>query len=291
VLDELDDQSLVAEAIMSGDGGYLVVIVEGDYDQAFVEDYLTARYVVVNARGKQRIVSVLDDLVSGAFPVVVLLDRDFDFDLGINTDDPNVVYTDRYNLEATLLLEPGIFERVWRLHAPRSSASQISAMEALAICEEAGRVVGELRYLSVRRDMGLNLHEFPVSVLVGSDCDVGDVKIESVDVVRLTLRRSRGSAWLTRRRVRKESGHEERATRYLARELRRQRSGPPIDAVSGHDVSRMLNAVLSSIRRAGVPSSGDLERHAAVEYGNLTGSGILFLRRLEVRASSMGFVA
>ena len=274
---------------MSHDGGQLVVIVEGDLDEDFVAEHVLPKASVVNARGKPRILAVLGEILVSTIPVIVLLDRDFDFELGKAIEHPNVLYTDRYNLEATLLLEPQVFQRLWHQHLRRAHRAQLAWKEGLSICEQVAKCIGDLRFVSMRLDLGLLLDQFPTAHLLDPSSPPAELAVRTAEVVDLTLMRSSQSVWVARRRARKADGFEIRARKFLLREIRRVQA--PTDSHSGHDVSRMFNALLVRMRRTGVPSAQELEWQAGHELSTLDTHGVSLVQRMQKRSAELGYAA
>jgi len=286
MIEELEDESLIAEVIMSHDSGQLVVVVEGDLDSAFVSELALPGAAVVIARGKRRILAELDAILRSGTPVLFLLDRDFDFEMGQAHTHRSVVYTERYNLEATLLLDRAIFDRLWELNLRPNHRVVVSPADGAAICEQIATMIGKVRFVSVSSGIGLNLDEFPIRNIIDLKQAPRDVKTSEDSVILHSLTRSGKSRWLLRRRKIKEDGYLERAHLHIRRELRRSCS-PGVNYVSGHDAARILNLLLQMIRRTGVPSASELEWQALHEAKNTPNNSLAV--ELRNRASERGF--
>lgn len=291
MIDDLDAESLVAEVIMCYSGHGAVLVVEGDLDEEFAEEYLLPEGSVVNARGKSRIIAVIDKLISLRVPVVVLLDRDFDIELGAAISHPDVIYTDRYNLESSLLLDPAVFRRVWALHIPRNLRVSVDSNEALHTCETVADTIGRLRFVSVKLQLELAMDGFPVEPVLRRARASVCCEVDLDELVALALRRSKNSEWVARKRRRKHDGHMERACKEVARRFAQVDRESCCDFCSGHDAASVLSVLIAGLRNRGAPSATDLERHAVREFGAAERHQIEFVEQVRKRLVEVVYAA
>ena len=267
MLDELDSDSLVAEVVLAGATNGVVLLVEGDLDQHFAETHLGQLGPVVNGRGKQRILQALPSVLRLTVPTVVMMDRDFDVLLGIDVTHERVVYTDRYNLEATLLADGPTFDRLWRSHVWGAGLKRLSSDSALRLALALAGPVGELRLLCRRLLIDLDLSSFPIGALVGRTTPLSVVCADEEGVIRLAIKRSARSRWLKLRRTARGGGTMGPTSRYLRRKLADQRRMfEGADLISGHDIASAVNVLMAMCRTGGTPSARDLEFEAVVQF-------------------------
>jgi hypothetical protein len=293
MFEELPSGSLVAEAVMASEGSKLVIIVEGDFDQEFFEEWLDlTRCEVVPAHGKGRILQEIDDLLKLEEPVLVILDRDFDLVLGGLIRHIAVVYTDYYNLEATVLLSPGRLEYLWHMHArPKRGQKLLSHKDARQLCEEMAQQIGLVRLVSCWKGLELSLSQFPMhEVLVG---DPGKPRIDEMAAIRMAIRRSKSTALMVR--ARRRSPHlsteelEERCAASVLRHLRSaRREFQELDAKSGHDVAVALRTLLRPVSKVS-PSAEEIEWRAARAFPKEEVEASHMFANLESSAETLGF--
>jgi len=110
--------------------------------------------------------------------IVGLADRDFDGVLFAVRSMDSLIYTDRYDLDATILLTGNVLERLLASFADRDSLSSHLASSgtsaADAVIEMAGPV-GYGRYVSIRDRLEVRFNDFPVHACV--DRDTGTVSL------------------------------------------------------------------------------------------------------------------
>lgn len=291
MIEDLAEGSLVAEVLMSSEGRLLVVVVEGDLDERFLADWLDGgQCVIVNGRGKGRILGELDDIEGCVASCSVLLDRDLDGIAQPEVTSNIVVYTDRYNLEATLLLSPQCFSLVWKLHA-KASDHDLGDL-ARVVCEDAAQAVGVMRLASIVEDFELKLSGIPTTKFT----ELGGPGLMTVDraaAASIAIVRSGGSRlWVNTSRRHK---HDRVATieacgRRLTRAVKKyEKRYIGADVCSGHDVAVALNRLLSAHCHHGTPSATDLEWHAATVFSPEEASGLEMFQSLARIASGMGF--
>lgn len=288
MLDELDAESLVAEVVLTFDAGLPVVVVEGDLDEAFISEFALPGVAVVNARGKPRIVDVIEAILLLDIPLLVLMDGDFDRQLGTAIEHPDVIYTDRYNLEASLLLEEQVFSGIWELNMRPKSRATVSPHAAYDFCVSNAIKVGKVRLASARNLLGLDTSRFPMEHAINETSLHGECELDVVKVVDITVCRSNNSSWVKRRRRAKEEGYVIRARKTILAHVRKLElvgDSDELCLISGHDVSRLANLLMARLKKT-VPSAGEIEWQSLHEAKKL--DSIPLLQSLRHRASSKG---
>lgn len=265
MIDALDENSLINEIVMSSEGRKLVLVVEGDLEILFFEPrVITSEVSVVNAHGKPRVLAAAQAIDTLNDVVVVLLDKDFDEHREECIDGARFVYTPKYNLEAQLLLEEGVFETLWTTHISISRPAHV-VEDARECCVKAATVIGALRLTSQAGNYGLSLSSLPFhEIAEGPEC----LTISFPKLIEECLHRSRDSRFVANMKRRDgNSSFEHRSIRRLDKEVQATLARlTDFDLVSGHDVSAALNSICSRVRKSGFPSTRDLEMQAAMLY-------------------------
>lgn len=261
MLEELGG-TLLAEILLTKASGLPVVVVEGDLDYEYLTECRPVGAEVVNARGKQFILDEIEEILAADESVTIVMDRDFDAELGRLIDHPAVIYTDRYNLEAVFLCEPTVAESLWRQLVKPSERGAVSFDKVYQFCMDSAAIVGTIRYCSTIKDWGLNMKRFPVAELSNLREQVHGGCADMKRTAELAVRRSPKCDLVQRRRRRKADGYLERTTTYVYRETRRISTSPTGHLVSGHDFVRFFHFAISQHKKSALPTPEDLERHA-----------------------------
>src|SRR3954469_5104078 len=101
--------------------------------------------------------------------ILALVDLDWDGLLHPTLSSSNVVYTDDYDLDATMLLAGDVLERIVSNHSDRSTREQFLVEHNVSV-EEAvialASTVGAMRFLSERDSYGIRCRDFPVHAVM-----------------------------------------------------------------------------------------------------------------------------
>ena len=114
--------------------------------------------------------------------VIAILDRDWVGFLESALLSPNIVYTDDYDLDATMLFSGSVMKRVIASHSDRESRTThlVGADSSAAeLITEIAAVAGIMRYVSVRRGMHINCQKLPVHMALTKANDAVDLEMLS----------------------------------------------------------------------------------------------------------------
>ncbi len=187
-----DDLYATVLMLKSADARTLVAL-EGPDDCACLAphvDEVAAQVLPCHgSRNLERLVELVDmNAVPG---VLAIRDRDWYGILTSPAASPNMVLTDKYDLDATILICTPVGERVALVFGDATAVgqhcSQLGAEGAISLVIRAASRLGLLRLASTIKGMSLALRNFPV----GEVTDPGTVTIEDADLVSLAVSRSR----------------------------------------------------------------------------------------------------
>jgi hypothetical protein len=156
------------------------VIVEGDTDCQALDPHLDPE-VAVSFPGHSktvitRAILIADKECTGQ--VLAILDRDWVGLLDTPLESENVVYTDDYDLDATIMLSGTVLDRVLSSHTDRErrSAHLLHAgSSARDLLIRLSGTLGLLRWLSERDRMALYLKDFPIIDVLSPTHDAVDL--------------------------------------------------------------------------------------------------------------------
>jgi hypothetical protein len=121
--------------------------------------------------------------------VLAVLDRDWVGLLESPLPSPNVVYTDDYDLDATMLFAGDVLERVVSAHSDRDARGDdldASGSSVSTLLVDIAAHVGILRFANERDGLGINCQKFPVHAAMGPTAASVDVTA----LVRIAIGRS-----------------------------------------------------------------------------------------------------
>ncbi len=228
----------------------ILFIIEGDTDHAALRTHIDESEVnVIPGYGKGVIQPAMSLVNTHSVPnVIALLDRDFEDLLPGSTGGPNVFFTDRYDLDATIFFSGSLCDR---LAFNFGDGDQIKSLISDLGCSDLARAsanlalpVGVLRFISVRDSLRLNLRDFPIGEIVRDDCRSVDLEA----FASLAIRRT--------------SEPQRKLPRELVAEMRTEIAGisNPYTFCSGHDLARALSVILR--KRGGVSLRPDTVERA-----------------------------
>ncbi|RZQ61622.1 DUF4435 domain-containing protein [Amycolatopsis suaedae] len=172
-----------------------IVLLEGQDDQQALDIHIDEHSATsINCFGKPnvlRAVGVADEVKMAR--VLAVVDRDWDDKLGGLSSSPNIVYTEHYDLDATMARVDGVLDRVAHANGSKEVIQDDLSLSAYASISEvviaASSKVGLLRFLSVSRNWELNMREFPIVEVL--DYAAGNCGVDPVRLVSLAMRRSK----------------------------------------------------------------------------------------------------
>ena len=211
----------------------LFLVVEGPSDYPFFNDRVDLDAIeVVPAYGRDNLIRVVEIVDQrNEDDVMGLRDRDF---VGILEPEPSssqMICTDDYDLDATLIQRTTAAERVVAAfsdpdiraaHVAKANADETAVIVRLLVAD-----IGYLRLASQRHNLGLSLRRFPVQDVT----DVDGLRLDEAALVQIAKGRS------------PECDTNESA---ILEHLRAERSSVPADSViCGHDAASLLALLIS----------------------------------------------
>ena len=171
------------------------VLLEGEDDQRALDVHIDDESAAsINCFGKpnvMRAVGIADERQTRR--VLAIVDRDWDDRLGGQSSSPNIVYTDWYDLDATIASIEGVVDRIvyanGRKEDIKADIEESQHGSARDMIVAAASMVGLLRFLSVSGGWNLNMREFPVVDVL--DPDNSKMGIDPDRLVALAMRRSK----------------------------------------------------------------------------------------------------
>lgn len=161
------------------------LVLEGESDCRALDSHVDPMHAETFPAGSKSVATRVLELVDERRlrRVLVILDRDWVGLLTSPETSRNVVYTDEYDLDATMLFSRDVFDRVVISHSDRDRRRSHAAASGanprdLAILFASH--VGVLRYASERDRLHISCSAFPLHTTLTDDRD-------SVDVDRLAL--------------------------------------------------------------------------------------------------------
>ncbi len=194
---------------------------------------------------------------AGVERVLAVVDADFVGVLTTTSESSNVVYSDGYDLDATITLAGDVFERVLAATTDRDRVAEHNARTGVSCREGVVRVAGKIgiaRLVSVRDELALNLTRFPVHAVTTSD----DTDVELAQLATVLVGRSAASTTT-------QSDLLNRLTRELLFEHDWQRLS------NGHDVANAFATLIHRAWGGTKMSGGTIEQfaRAALSCANL----------------------
>jgi hypothetical protein len=170
------------------------VVLEGDTDcealDPHVNERAAATFPAHSKSAAERTLELIDH--NGMPRVLVIVDRDWVGTLESPRQSPNVVYTDDYDLDATILFAGSVLDRVVSTHSRRDVREAYLAGTGLSVEEtliDLTSPVGFLRFASERDALGLNCRAFPVHEVLAPTCD----RVDVARLSRIAVKRSPNS--------------------------------------------------------------------------------------------------
>lgn len=169
-----------------------VVLLEGGSDCKALDVHIDETMAVTLPGGSKSAVVAAIELVDSQSVARVLgiLDRDW---VGLIYDpmaSPNVVYTDRYDLHATILLVDDVMPRIVTAITDRGKVQEHLGDAKMSSGDVAVRIAGVVglgRFVACRDDLGVYFRHFPVHEAVAPS----GTEIDIAQMVAIALGRSR----------------------------------------------------------------------------------------------------
>lgn len=166
-----------------------VVLIEGPDDGGSLSAHFDPSVTTIPTGGKRNLLSaiVLVDTNSLA-RVLGIYDRDFEGILGEANSSPNLVQTDRYDLDATIILDTDVAYRLAMAFGSQDSVStHCQEIDADGPLDAAVAIAGEagcLRLASTRSRLGLSLRDFPIPEVMTAGGRIDRERLVSLAVAR-----------------------------------------------------------------------------------------------------------
>lgn len=168
----IDADTVFAEIVMQrAADDRPIILVEGPEDVSALDSHIREDCLMLLTAGNSALMGAirLSDQ-QGIDRVVAISDLDWSGVLYTANPSPNVVYTDHYDLDATILACPGVIARVTAAHCDRGKVGRLLALtqtkSLLDLAIRIASVIGALRLVSIRESLGLNLRSFPIEQVV-----------------------------------------------------------------------------------------------------------------------------
>ncbi|MEV7977013.1 hypothetical protein [Streptomyces sp. NPDC086519] len=209
------------------------IVVEGPADVAVFDRFTNLDLCLpIPAYGKDSahacMYRVIEDDFRGVFAI---LDRDWLELIPGDLQDPRIVHTDRYDLDACIFFADSVYEGIassfcagsgFRVGVPGCTEQDI-----LQTCVALSFPIGVLRYISERDGLGLNLRKFPL----GEAVKEGDLLVDLNALIDLCLART------------KDGSHsKEDLKEVLTREL--GEISIPARYCTGHDLAKAFSILV-----------------------------------------------
>ena len=231
----LTGDDLFAEVLLLRDQDKIVVLVEGPDDVDALESHVSEESsFLIPGYGKssvEHVVALADD--QGLDFVLAVLDRDWIGVVDEPHSSPNIVYTDLYDLDATIVFSRDICRRVvanfcdsekMKRHLSRSGVS--SPIDLVLIPAVA---VGVLRLLTRERNLPIKVRDFPIGEIM--NMDGGEPSVVKMVVI--------GHSKCGDRNREMDQGAVAQLVAAKMVEI-----GPDVRYCSGHDLAAALAAVM-----------------------------------------------
>jgi hypothetical protein len=243
--DLLTGDDLYAEILLLRDENKAVVVVEGPDDIDSLDAHISEdSCYLIPGYGKDSVeyaIRLVDQ--KGPTKVLAILDRDWVGILDVGLESANIVYTDLYDLDATIMSLGNICKRVassfcdndrLKRHMSRTGASGIAEFAV-----RSSVAVGALRLIARERRLPLSVRDFPIGEII--DADGGDPDLRQL----VTIAAAKAG---------RNVSIDVESTIGLVDEKVRE-IGYQIRYCSGHDLAEALSAVMrkrwgSSVRAA-----------------------------------------
>ncbi len=224
----------------------IILLIEGDADYTALRTHVNQVDVnPIPGYGKGIIEPAMALVNSHKIPnVIALLDKDFGDLFPKEASEPNIFYTDHYDLDATIFFSGKVCERMaysfGNIDQINSLLSDLDCPDLAIAATNLAMAVGVLRFISVRERIHLRLREFPLGEVVRDDCRSVDLEA----LVTLALRR--------------ESNRQTARPREIVTQMQVElaKISNPYAYCSGHDLARALSVLLR--KRGGVSLRPDI---------------------------------
>jgi len=139
------------------------MLVEGPSDEAVLGPHVDPQYCTVMIGHSKLTASGVVDMADSQTlsRVFALLDRDWDGELMPTSESPNVIYTDHYDLDITLILSGSVMRRLLSNVADsakiRTHLVAIDETSARGLLVQLTSVVGVLRHVSINHGHDLRM--------------------------------------------------------------------------------------------------------------------------------------
>ncbi|MFH9585411.1 hypothetical protein ACH4LS_09790 [Streptomyces luteogriseus] len=225
---------MYAELIMlrTNDARHFIV-VEGPADVAVFDRFTNIDSCLpVPAYGKDSahacMYRVIEDDFGGVFAI---LDRDWLELIPGDLQDPRIVHTDQYDLDACIFFADKVYEGIASSYCAgsgfRVGASDCTEQDLRKVCVALAFPIGVLRYISDRDGLGLNLRNFPLGEVVKRD----QLAVDLDSLIDLCLARTRNA-----------TNSKDLLKENLTREFREIVT--PARYCSGHDLAKAFSILL-----------------------------------------------
>lgn len=171
-----------------------VVLVEGDSDVDCIVNHVDlSSVVIIDCFGSRNLEDALLLSDSDRMPrVMAIRDRDWTGVLAFTPVSPNMILTDLYDFDATIMIGTPAGERVMRVFGDAARVAELCQAAGHAspirLAVDIAGAVGLLRLASARLGLNLSLRDFPMHDIVGAD---GSLRVDRM--LALAVGRSRDS--------------------------------------------------------------------------------------------------
>ncbi|MEW2377525.1 hypothetical protein AB0883_15685 [Micromonospora sp. NPDC047812] len=191
--DSIDADTIISEIDMiRTNDSRAIVLVEGPEDIAALDPHLkesecftlptTGNSILMGA------IRIADDRRMAK--VVAISDLDWTGILYPAYNSPNVIYTDDYDLDATLMNCPGIVSRITSSHCDREKVRQLLERTGTGsifyLATQISAIIGALRLASIRDGLQLKLRHFPVEKVIDWQTYTVDPRKLAVEAITRT---------------------------------------------------------------------------------------------------------
>lgn len=232
---QLTGDDLFAEILLLRDQGKVVVLVEGPDDMGVLDPHICEEGAyLIPGYGKSSVEYVIDqaDALDLAF-VLAILDRDW-VDIAEDAkNSPNVVYSDLYDLDATVISSGDVCRRVvgsfCDMSGLRRHVARTGVQDFIHFAIQPSLAIGVLRLISHEQGLELSVRNFPVAQVM--DVDGGPVDIKRMILIAVS----------------KSASHEVNLDEVTLAESitgRISQITNPLRYCSGHDLATALSVVM-----------------------------------------------
>ncbi len=225
-----------------GNGMKSIVILEGKTDRPVFESLIDIDVcIVIIAYNKDKAIQALKLLEADLLGVLAIVDADFDGLEEIKSGSPNLLLTDKHDIETMILSSPALEKLVAQYIDGDRRKNCLEVTELLLM---TGVSIGHLRWLSEKKGLRLNFKHLPISKFLHPP----DFRLDVEALINYVIGKSAITDEL-------DSGE-------LKAEVERHysESYDPWCICQGHDLVDILVVILQHKRNRGNWQNSDIER-------------------------------